>query len=157
MLGRMRRSGLFAILGPSVALVVSACSFGHIPGDTATAFATTSVRPAATRATSAPTPRSAPLPRPSTAGASVTLTAVGDMILGITPDLPPDPASYFEAVEPALRHGAQIVFGNLEGTLTTSTASKCGTTPHSGCFAFRNPPGYARYFKKAGFSVLNDA
>ena len=87
----------------------------------------------------------------------MTLTAVGDMMLGITPDLPPDPAAYFAAVEPALKHGAQVVFGNLEGTLTTSTASKCGTTPHADCFAFRNPPGYARFFSKAGFSVLNDA
>ena len=147
----MRRSRLFAVLGPSVALVISACSF---PGDTATATAT---NPAATRATSAPTPRPAALPRTSRAGASVTLTAVGDMMLGITPDLAPDPAHYFAAVEPALRHGAQIVFGNLEGTLTTATASKCGAAPHAGCFAFRNPPGYARYFKKAGFSVLNDA
>jgi poly-gamma-glutamate capsule biosynthesis protein CapA/YwtB (metallophosphatase superfamily) len=87
----------------------------------------------------------------------VTLTAVGDMMLGITPVLAPDPASYFEAVEPALKHGAQIVFGNLEGTLTTATASKCGAGPSAGCFAFRNPPSYVRYFKKAGFTVLNDA
>jgi len=153
----MRRSRLFAVLGPAVALVVSACSAGHTPGGTPTAGTSGSARPAATLSSSAESPRPAALPRPSTAGASVTLTAVGDMMLGITPDLPPDPASYFNAVEPALRHGAQIVFGNLEGTLTTSTASKCGTKPSSDCFAFRNPPGYARFFKKAGFSVLNDA
>jgi poly-gamma-glutamate capsule biosynthesis protein CapA/YwtB (metallophosphatase superfamily) len=156
----MRRSRLSLIVGPAVALVVSACSFGNTPGGTVTppaVGATGSASPAATVATSAATSRPAALPRTSTAGASVTLTAVGDMILGITPELPPDPATYFAAVEPALRHGAQIVFGNLEGTLTTSTASKCGTTPGGDCFAFRNPPGYARYFKKAGFSVLNDA
>ena len=78
---------------------------------------------------------------------------------GNTPDLPPDPARYFEAVESILGSGAQIVFGNLEGTLTTSTASKCGVPgrPHEGCFAFRDPPGYARYFKTAGFTILNDA
>jgi len=87
----------------------------------------------------------------------VTLTAVGDMILGITPSLPPDPATYLEAVEPELKHGAQIVFGNLEGTLTTATTSKCGAAPSADCFAFRNPPTYARYFKRAGFTVLNDA
>jgi hypothetical protein len=118
-----------------------------------TAEPTSSASPAATLATSTGTPR--PAARPS--GASVTLTAVGDMILGITPALPPDPASYFEAVEPALTHGAQIVFGNLEGTLTTSTGSKCGAGPSADCFAFRNPPSYARYFKRAGFTVLNDA
>ena len=154
----MRLSRLFATLGPAVALVVSACSLGSSPADTVTSSAAgvTGHGPV-TPATTAATPKPAALPRVSTAGASVTLTAVGDMILGITPELPPDPATYFEAVEPALRHGAQIVFGNLEGTLTTSTASKCGTTSGGDCFAFRNPPGYARYFKKAGFSVLNDA
>jgi len=147
----MRRSRLLAILGPAVALAVSACS-GHPAGSTAaspTAAATSSATPAATLATSAATSRPA--------GASVTLTAVGDMILGITPSLPPDPATYLEAVEPELKHGAQIVFGNLEGTLTTATTSKCGSAPSADCFAFRNPPTYARYFKKAGFTVLNDA
>jgi len=152
-LGRMRRSRGFAILGPAVALVVSACSLGHAPASAPKAGATSS----ATLATSAASPRPAALPRTPAAGASVTLTAVGDMILGITPSLPPDPATYFEAVEPELRHGAQIVFGNLEGTLTTATASKCGAGPSADCFAFRNPPAYARYFAKAGFTVLNDA
>ena len=87
----------------------------------------------------------------------MTLTAVGDMMLGNTPDLPPDPGTYFQAVKPDLKNGAQIVFGNLEGTLTTATTSKCGSKPSSDCFAFRNPPSYARYFKQAGFTVLNDA
>src|SRR6185437_1907233 len=93
----------------------------------------------------------------STVGASVTLTAVGDMMLGNTPDLPPGPGTYFRAVRPELRKGAQIVFGNLEGTLTTATAGKCGSTPSSNCFAFRTPPSYALYFRQAGFTVLNDA
>src|SRR5271155_3405027 len=92
----------------------------------------------------------------ATAGAR-TIAAVGDTMLGDTPDLPPDPASYFNAVESTLDRGAQIVFGNLEGTLTTSTASKCGSVNGSDCFAFRDPPGYVRYFKRAGFTILNDA
>ena len=29
--------------------------------------------------------------------------------------------------------------------------------PHKDCFAFRDPPGYARYLKQAGFTILNDA
>ena len=93
----------------------------------------------------------------SPAAASVTIAAVGDTMLGNTPDLPPQPGSYFNAVESVLDGGAQIVFGNLEGTLTTSTASKCGPVPHPDCFAFRDPPGYARYFRRAGFTILNDA
>jgi hypothetical protein len=93
----------------------------------------------------------------SPAAASVTIAAVGDMMLGNTPDLPPHPGSYLASVEPLLDRGAQIVFGNLEGTLTTSTASKCGPVPRPECFAFRNPPGYARYFRQAGFTILNNA
>jgi hypothetical protein len=90
---------------------------------------------------------------------SVTIAAVGDTMLGSTPDLPPDPGTYLKAVEPVLDQGAQIVFGNLEGTFTTATASKCGAAAHPSqdCFAFRDPPGYARYLKQAGFTILNDA
>ncbi len=88
----------------------------------------------------------------------MTITVVGDTMLGNTPDLPADPATYFDRVESTLDSGAQIVFGNLEGTLTTSTTSKCGAQgPAESCFAFRDPPGYARYFKTAGFTILNDA
>jgi poly-gamma-glutamate capsule biosynthesis protein CapA/YwtB (metallophosphatase superfamily) len=96
-------------------------------------------------------------PAASPEAASVTITAVGDTMLGSTPHLPPDPGAYFTSVESVLDRGAQIVFGNLEGTLTTSTASKCGPVPHPDCFAFRDPPGYAQYFRQAGFTILNDA
>ena len=89
----------------------------------------------------------------------MTIAAVGDTMLGNTPDLPPEPAAYFRRVKPILGAGAQIVFGNLEGTLTTSTISKCGPVKRhrKDCFAFRDPPGYARYLKRAGFTILNDA
>jgi poly-gamma-glutamate capsule biosynthesis protein CapA/YwtB (metallophosphatase superfamily) len=96
-------------------------------------------------------------PRAAAKAASLTIAAVGDTMLGNTPGLPPDPAAYFNAVKSTLDRGAQIVFGNLEGTLTTSTASKCGSGNGSDCFAFRDPPGYVRYFKRAGFTILNDA
>ena len=155
----MRRSGLLAFTGLVLALVVSACSFGSSPGGTVVSPAADSAgsaRPAAALATAA-TQRAAALPRKPAAAASVTLTAVGDMMLGNTPDLPPDPGTYFRAVRPELRKGAQIVFGNLEGTLTTATSGKCGSTPSSNCFAFRTPPSFARYFRQAGFTVLNDA
>ena len=49
------------------------------------------------------------------ATASVTIAAVGDTMLGDTPDLPPHPGEYLEAVQPILDRSAQIVFGNLEG------------------------------------------
>jgi poly-gamma-glutamate capsule biosynthesis protein CapA/YwtB (metallophosphatase superfamily) len=90
----------------------------------------------------------------------VTISAVGDTMLGNTGNLPPDPEGYFDAVRRKLDRGAQVVFGNLEGTLTTATTSKCGPVkkrPAKDCFAFRDPPGYVRYLRHAGFTILNDA
>jgi hypothetical protein len=85
------------------------------------------------------------------------ISAVGDTMLGDTPDLPPDPSGYLAAVDKTLKAHAQIVFGNLEGTLTTSDAGKCGGTNGGDCFAFRDPPHYAKYLAADGFTVLNDA
>jgi poly-gamma-glutamate capsule biosynthesis protein CapA/YwtB (metallophosphatase superfamily) len=88
----------------------------------------------------------------------VTIAVVGDTMLGDTPDLPPDPGGYLDPVKHTLDSGAQIVFGNLEGTLTTADTSKCGRAgPSHNCFAFRLPPDYIQYLKSAGFTVLNDA
>lgn len=85
---------------------------------------------------------------------SVTIAAVGDTELGNTPQLPSDPVAYFEPVKAAL--AAPIVFGNLEGTMTNATTSKC--SPHSTqCYAFRVPPSYAAIYRDAGFTVLNAA
>jgi len=85
----------------------------------------------------------------------VRLSAVGDTILGNTPAVAPDPAAYLHPIRRALRWQAEIRFGNLEGTLTTATTSKChGSTD---CFAFRNPPDFARALARTGFTVLNDA
>jgi poly-gamma-glutamate capsule biosynthesis protein CapA/YwtB (metallophosphatase superfamily) len=85
---------------------------------------------------------------------SVTLSAVGDTDLGNTPQLPTDPGDYFSPIVSAL--DAPIVFGNLEGTMTTSTTSKCGRTSRH-CFAFKVPPSYALIYRRAGFTVLNSA
>jgi Bacterial capsule synthesis protein PGA_cap len=144
-----------ALAGLAALLVVPACS--AVGGSTTSmAAATHAVASAEATATSSPGPAASP--RAAAAG-SVTIAAVGDTMLGDTPDLPPDPGTYLDAVKPVLDRGAQIVFGNLEGTLTTATASKCGpaTHPSKDCFAFRDPPSYARYFRQAGFTILNDA
>src|SRR5262249_11136369 len=112
-------------------------------------------------------PAASPTSSPSPTGPlrQVTIAAVGDTMLGRTPVLPPDPGTYLAAVRPALR--APIVFGNLEGTLTNPTSSKCDTpTPSASskspspprlCFAFRNPPSYAFDLHRAGFTVMNNA
>ncbi len=84
----------------------------------------------------------------------VTFAAVGDTAMGVTPTLPPDPASYFDPIKGELKGG--VVFGNLEGTLTdVSEDVKCGGADPGTCYAFRAPPEYARYLAQAGFTVMN--
>jgi poly-gamma-glutamate capsule biosynthesis protein CapA/YwtB (metallophosphatase superfamily) len=88
------------------------------------------------------------------AAPTITLAAVGDTELGDTPDLPAHPSVYFAPIERAL--AAPIVFGNLEGTMTDATTSKCGPSSTQ-CYAFRVPPTYAFVYRHAGFTVLNSA
>jgi Bacterial capsule synthesis protein PGA_cap len=86
---------------------------------------------------------------------TVTIAAVGDTAMGMTPTLPPDPTSYFAPVEGELQ--GDVVFGNLEGTLTdVSESPKCGPES-SECFAFRAPPEYAKYLAAAGFTMMSNA
>jgi poly-gamma-glutamate capsule biosynthesis protein CapA/YwtB (metallophosphatase superfamily) len=83
----------------------------------------------------------------------VSISAVGDIVMGSIPDLPPAGGrTFFDAVETDL--AADVVLGNLEGTLTTASGSKCGPSS-TNCFAFRTPPSYARNLKRAGFGILN--
>jgi poly-gamma-glutamate capsule biosynthesis protein CapA/YwtB (metallophosphatase superfamily) len=89
------------------------------------------------------------------ARATISIAAVGDTALGTTPTLPSDPGSYLDPVKPELT--GDVVFGNLEGTLTdVSESPKCGPES-SECFAFRAPPEYARYLAQAGFTLMSDA
>jgi hypothetical protein len=83
----------------------------------------------------------------------VTFAATGDIVMGSTPNLPPDGGrGFFSGVQADL--AADVVLGNLEGTLSVGGASKCGAGS-SNCFAFQTPPGYARWLKRAGFTVMN--
>jgi poly-gamma-glutamate capsule biosynthesis protein CapA/YwtB (metallophosphatase superfamily) len=144
----------------AVAAVVGAVSLAAC-----SSAANTTAQSVAHPATSGRTPATASSPAaPHSATASpsssapVTIAAVGDMSLGNTPDLPPSPTTYLDPVKSELTTGAQIVFANLEGTLTTADGSKCGSAGDGGtCFAFRDPPEYANNYKADGFTVLNDA
>jgi poly-gamma-glutamate capsule biosynthesis protein CapA/YwtB (metallophosphatase superfamily) len=92
----------------------------------------------------------------SGSGAGVTFAAVGDTMLGNSPELPSDPGSYLDPVKGQLT--GEVVFGNLEGTLTdVSDSPKCGGAPSGDCYAFRTPPSYAHDLAAAGFTVMNDA
>ena len=151
----MRR--LRVIAGTGALLLLSACSAtaaSTAPATSPSASSAAAAQAGAQSASATPLATAQPRSAPAT---SVTIAAAGDTMLGNTPDLPPDPASYYDAVKTELRHNAQIVFGNLEGTLTTAPGNKCGASEGITCFAFRDPPSYARYYKDAGFTVLNDA
>jgi len=88
-------------------------------------------------------------------GAVVTIAAVGDTAMGVTPTLPAEPATYFDPIKGELK--GDVVFGNLEGTLTdVSESPKCGKGS-SDCFAFRAPPEYAKYLAAAGFTLMSNA
>ena len=98
-----------------------------------------------------PSPRSAP-PRTPPRG-SFTFSAVGDILMGSTPNLPPDGgAGFFSRVASSLR--ADVTLGNLEGTLSTGGSSRCRPASRQ-CYAFHTPPSYARRLKDAGFTVLS--
>jgi capsule synthesis protein PGA_cap len=97
-----------------------------------------------------------PKPPPPPDRRTLSITAVGDTMLGSTPELPPSPSTYLSAVRGELR--GDIVFGNLEGTLTDATGGKCApASVGETCFEFRAPPEFASDLRAAGFTVMNDA
>jgi hypothetical protein len=82
-----------------------------------------------------------------------TFSAVGDVMMGSMPTLPAEGGSrYFSKVASVIR--ADVALANLEGTLSTGGSSKCSAGSTS-CFAFHTPPSYARWLRKANFTVLN--
>lgn len=83
----------------------------------------------------------------------VTIAAVGDIVMGSTPNLPPNGGrSFFNGVETDL--AGDVVLGNLEGTLSTGGNPKCGAGS-TNCYAFQTPPSFAAWLRKAGFTVMN--
>lgn len=91
---------------------------------------------------------------PEDPDATVRLALTGDIVMGTTEyGLPPNGGrDLLDPIAPLL--AGDVVVGNLEGTLTTRGASKCGSGS-SNCFAFRTPPSYARNLREAGFTVMN--
>jgi Bacterial capsule synthesis protein PGA_cap len=104
----------------------------------------------------APTPKPAATPKPIAPTAPegvVAIVATGDIVMGSTPDLPPDGGrSFFSDVQTDL--AGDVVLGNLEGTLSTGGGSKCGKGS-TNCYAFQTPPSYAHWLTQAGFTVMN--
>ena len=101
------------------------------------------------------TPTTTPPPTTQAPHGTVTIAAVGDTMLGMTPTLPASPGTYLGQMRSSLQ--GDVVFANLEGTLTDATASKCGGAPSSSCFAFHAPPEFARALRQSGFTVVSNA
>jgi hypothetical protein len=145
---RRRRITAVVVLAAVVAGVVAALAVAGGGGSSPTAATAPSAAAPTAPATTAAPPAAGP-PK-----GTVRVAAVGDIVMG-TPDygLPPDGgASFFSSVAPLLT--GNVVLGNLEGTLATGGSSKCGAGS-SNCYAFRTPPSYARWLKRAGFTVMN--
>ncbi|REJ79247.1 MAG: CapA family protein [Acidobacteria bacterium] len=100
-------------------------------------------------------------PPPAEKAESISIAAVGDIMLGSTfPNesrMPPnDGADLLDPVSGILR-SADIAFGNLEGPLADSGASTKCRRGSTRCFAFRMPTRYAAHLKEAGFDVMSVA
>ncbi len=151
----MRRRGV-ALLLAATALVggvaavqsgsgspASAATTGAASSDPASSSAASTV-PATTDRTTAPT------------GDPVTIEWVGDMVLGSSLGMPPDNGRKSFAGVVRTLETADLTFGNLEETMSTTSGSKCGAGS-SNCFAFQAPPAYARLLHSAGFDIVNMA
>ncbi len=122
-------------------------------------------------ATPTATAESSPTPVPAI-GDSITIAAVGDIMLGSTSIndtfLPPNDGRDMLAEVAPILSAADIAFGNLEGPLIDGGISaKCPEVkpvepidPKAPpkpvrCFAFRVPARYGKHLKDAGFDVLS--
>lgn len=112
-----------------------------------------------------PPPAASPQPaapaepaRPAPTHPGLTVTAVGDIMLGtdfpenILPD--DDGVGFLEAVTPSLT-GADVTFGNFEGVLQDGGEPVKQCKDKRICFLFRTPTRYAAYLARAGFDVMS--
>lgn len=90
----------------------------------------------------------------------ITITAAGDIMMGSVypaPKLPPnDGKNLFDSVAAYLKRG-DIVFGNLEGTLSDYEGEPKGCRDSANCYRFRSPERYGKNLKNAGFNLMSIA
>jgi hypothetical protein len=105
-------------------------------------------------ATAVAQPPPAAHPAPATAPRSLTIAWTGDITPGSRYGLPPAAGrSLFTTTRPILR-AADVTIGNLEGTFSTGSSSKCAPGAEQ-CFAFQAPPANAPALAWAGFDAVN--
>jgi poly-gamma-glutamate capsule biosynthesis protein CapA/YwtB (metallophosphatase superfamily) len=153
-----RRVGAGTLVAALLVLVVGIAVVG-IAVVRANAVTSTSSRwyPAAAAGPASATPSAGSSPSAAAADQQISMSAVGDVIMGDAPDnLPPNNGKdFFADVQPSL--GADLQMANLEQPLTKDTGvGKCSAaTAGKTCFQFRSPPEYASILKNAGFGLVN--
>lgn len=90
----------------------------------------------------------------------IKIMAVGDIMMGSDfPNksyLPPEGKEPFSDVNDILTQ-ADLLFGNLEGTLTDTGKNAKNCSDPSKCYSFRSPESYGKYLEAAGFDVMSIA
>jgi hypothetical protein len=157
-------AGALALQGIAVAAggydAVAAISFGWgaASGDAA-------AQPKSTQP-KAPARRQAVPAAPAAPARTYTIVGVGDIMMGSdwpTPIMDPriTPGASAEAVVgpeiSRLFATGDVVFGNFEGTIHTSSAGAKACSNPRVCFTFRSPPFHADYLRRAGFTLVSNA
>jgi hypothetical protein len=142
---------LRAGLVPLAAAVLAACApaMQKEPAPAPAPVAALAAQP-----TPAPPP---PAPAPP-ACRTLTVAAVGDIMLGTDfpqDTLPPDDGRGILAGVAVELAAADVTFGNLEGVLMDGGEPVKKCQDPSVCYLFRSPSRYARTLKEAGFDVVS--
>jgi poly-gamma-glutamate capsule biosynthesis protein CapA/YwtB (metallophosphatase superfamily) len=149
----VRAGAVVLALGLAFSLLVDGAPPPATSNAEAAAESAATKKAAADAARKAAAAKKAKAARQAVPSSRITIAAVGDIVMGSTPNLPPDGGrSFFDGVVADL--SGDVVLGNLEGTLSVGGGSKCGAGS-TNCYAFQTPPSYAAWLKKAGFTVMN--
>lgn len=103
---------------------------------------------------------------PSPEPAGYTVLGVGDVMLGsdwpepimdarVRPDSSAEEVMGSELAR--LLSSADVVFGNLEGTIHTSDIGAKTCSNPKFCYTFRSPPWHAQWLRRAGFTMMSAA
>ncbi len=101
------------------------------------------------------------VPPPKDTTRLLKIVGVGDMMLGTnypsSSYLPPNGGKDLLKDVEAILKGADLTFGNLEGTILDEggTAKRCNNP--AVCYVFRSPESYVQHFVNAGFDILSIA
>jgi len=112
-----------------------------------------------------PPPATTPAPLPAPPPRPVRLVGVGDIMMGtnfpeeayLNPDLTPD-ADLAALIGPRLLEllrGADVTFGNMEGSLFDGESEHKPCKNPKSCYVFRSPTFHAEFLRQMGFDVMS--